>query len=69
MGTSYWTGVPLRVILNKCGIKKPTESAKFVNFSGPKGTHTPARRRSSSGRLVFSDNIRKLRTIRKDCKV
>jgi len=37
VGTSVWTGVPLRVLLNKCGITKPTPEAQHVCFRGPAG--------------------------------
>mmetsp|Transcript_31111 Transcript_31111/g.69120 ORF Transcript_31111/g.69120 Transcript_31111/m.69120 type:complete len:849 (+) Transcript_31111:85-2631(+) len=35
--TTYWTGVRLRDILLKAGIKTPDEGANFVSFRGPKG--------------------------------
>lgn len=38
VATSIWTGVPLRVLLRKIGVTKPSEGAQFVLFRGPKGT-------------------------------
>mmetsp|Transcript_44397 Transcript_44397/g.82920 ORF Transcript_44397/g.82920 Transcript_44397/m.82920 type:complete len:866 (-) Transcript_44397:2067-4664(-) len=37
VATSIWTGVPLRVLLRKIGVTKPSEGAQFVLFRGPKG--------------------------------
>jgi len=35
IGNTYWTGVPLRVLLNRAGIYKPGPGARYVCLSGP----------------------------------
>ena len=37
IGNTYWTGVPLRVLLNRAGITKPGPGARFVCLAGPEG--------------------------------
>lgn len=37
VSTSYWTGVRLRDILLKAGVKNPEEGANYVCMRGPKG--------------------------------
>ena len=32
VGTSFWTGVPLRDVLAACGVKGPRDKAYFVKF-------------------------------------
>lgn len=35
IGNTYWTGVPLRLLLNRAGIYKPGPGARYVCLSGP----------------------------------
>lgn len=37
LSNSMWTGVPLHVILRRCGVTEVTATRKFVCFSGPEG--------------------------------
>jgi DMSO/TMAO reductase YedYZ molybdopterin-dependent catalytic subunit len=35
MSTGLWSGVPLRTVLHKCGVKRVTNEAQFLHFAGP----------------------------------
>lgn len=35
MSTGLWSGVPLRTLLHKCGVRRVTNEAKFLHFAGP----------------------------------